>query len=253
MTDAAASTTQNNQQSSGQQSQSTSGDQGSGDGSQTTQQTVARPEWLPDTHWDPVANTIKPEFGQHYQELSTLKAAQDARLAARPKEPTGYELKFSDAFKPEVAIKFDESDPRLAPLRAYAHELNLDQAGFSKLLEIEAGRVISETKSYNAMVDAEKQKLGANGTQRVTALKTWLTGTLGAEAAVDLLGNDQQAGLVVFSEAAIKHLERLQLAMSNQGGASYSNGGREPPAAPEKTHAERMWPNGFGTPQARTS
>lgn len=243
MSEQAASTTQTNQQSSNQQSQSTSGDQGSGGGSQsTTTQQAVRPDYVPETFWDPATGVKTAEFTTHIGTLAARVAAEDARIAARPEKPTGYELKFSDTFKPDVAIKFDETDPRVAPMRALAHELNLDQPTFSRLLEIEAHRVIAENKAYTAAVAAEDKKLGANATARVTALKTWLTGALGADAAKDLLGDDKNSGLVVYSAAAIEHLEKLQAAMSNQGAAGYRNGGRESPTPPPRTPEEAFYP-----------
>lgn len=212
-------------------------------GSSPTPSAATRPDYVPEAFWDPATNAVKTaEFTTHIGELAALKAAHDARVAARPEKPDGYELKFADTFKPDVAIKFDETDPRLAPLRAFAHENNLDQAGFSKLLEIEAGRVIAENKTYAAAVEAETKKLGANATARVTALKTWLTGALGADAANDLLGKDNTGGLLVFSEAAVRHLEKLQLAMSNQGGSNYSGNGREPPPPPAVPLEKKLWP-----------
>jgi hypothetical protein len=204
---------------------------------------ASRPDYVPEPFWDAATNSVKPEFAAHYTELTTAKAALDARVAARPEKPEGYELKFPEGFTPELPIKFDETDPRLAPLRTMAHQLNLSQAEFGELLKIEATRTIAETKAYNEAVAAETKKLGANATQRVTAVKTWLTGVLGPEAANDLLGTDNTGGLVVFSEAAVKHLEKLQLAMSNGGAAPYSNGHRTPPAPPPKRREEILYPN----------
>lgn len=214
------------------------------DASSLTPTTPSRPDYVPETFWDPATNSVKPEFTTHYTELTTAKAALDARIAARPEKPEAYELKFPEGFTPELPIKFDETDPRLAPLRTMAHQLNLSQAEFGELLKIEASRTIAETKAYNEAVAAETKKLGANGTARVTALKTWLTGELGADAANDLLGTDNTGGLVVFSEAAVKHLEKLQLAMSNGGAATYTNGGRVPPAPPATTMEQRWYGQG---------
>lgn len=242
MSDQTANTTQTDQQSSSGQNQSTSGDQSGNGGSLTTTTQAARPDYVPETFWDPATNSVKPEFTTHYTELTTAKAALDARIAARPEKPEAYELKFPEGFTPELPIKFDETDPRLAPLRTMAHQLNLSQAEFGELLKIEASRTIAETKAYNEAVAAETKKLGANGTARVTAIKTWLTGALGPEAANDLLGNDNTGGLVVFSEAAINHLEKLQLAMSTGGASTYTNGGRTTPAAPPKRREDILYP-----------
>lgn len=225
MVDQNSSTTQTSQQSSSQQSQSTQQSAADGGASSPT-----RPDYVPESFWDAGTNAVKgAEFGKHIADLTALKAAQDARIAARPEKPGGYELKFNETFKPDVALKFDENDQRVAPLRAYAHANNLSQAEFSGLLEIEAGRVLAETKAYNDAVAAETKKLGANATARVTALKTWLGGILGAKAATDLLGDEKTAGLVVFSADAVNHLEKLQLAYGNQSGGQFQQNGRTTP------------------------
>lgn len=239
MTDQAASTTQTNQQSSSQQNQSSSSAQADGASSHT--QTPTRPDYLPDTAWDATANApradvIKSAFETH--------AAHAARMAARPEKADGYELKFTDGFKPETPLEFKPDDPRVAPLREFAHKNNWTQAEFSEALQIEAGSIIAENKAYQTAVAAETAKLGAKATERVTALKTWLTGHLGAEAANDLLGTDNTGGLLIYSAAAVGYLEKLQLAMTNQGTAPYQNGGREPPAPPPTTMEDRWYGKG---------
>lgn len=239
----AASTTQTDQQSSSQQSQSQSTGQDSGGGSQTTQtQAASRPEWLPDAHWDATAGAIKPEFADHFKQLTELHTAHTARLAARPEKPDGYELKFSDGFTPEIAVEFHPDDPRVAPLREFAHKNNWTQAEFSEALQIEAAKVAAETKAYNDVVAAETRKLGANATARVTELRTWLAGVLGPAGADDILGTKDRNGLLIFSADAIGHLEKLKLAFSSQGGAGINGNGREPPAPPPHTPEARLYP-----------
>ena len=239
MSDQTASTTQTAQQSSGQQSQSASTQAASGDGSQTTQtQAASRPEYVPDQFWDPATNTVKvQEFTTHIGELAALKAAQDARLAARPEKPDGYKLELPQTFKSDVALKFDETDPRVAPLRAIAHELNLDQPTFSRLLEVEATRVIAEQKQIAEAQAAEMKKLGTNAAARVTSAKTFLAGVVGTEGAQQIIDR-----LVLASD--IELVEKLQQAFTNPGGSTFKGNGRDtsqPP--PPKTLAEAMWPS----------
>lgn len=228
------STTQTGQPSSGQQNPSQSGDQGSSGGSPHTQTT--KPDWLPDAHWDTASSAIKPEFAAHFKELSDTHAAHQARIAARPAEPAGYELKFPDGFKPEVAVTFDDKDPRLADFRAFAHEQGWDQPTFSRALQIEAARVVAEQKMIETAQAAEIKKLGANGTARVTAVKTWLSGIVGKDPGQSLMDR-------MVTATDIEALEKLQLAFSTQGGTTYSNGGREPPSPPPRTHAQILYPN----------
>lgn len=237
----AASTTQTGQQSSNQQGQSTSSDQGSGGASNPT---PTRPDYVPETFWDAATNSVKAqEFTTHIGELAALKAQHEARLAAKPKDAGGYELKFPETFKPDTPIEFKPDDPRVAELRAFAHEQNWDQATFSRALEIEAKKVSADNKAYNDAVAEETRKLGANATARVTALRTWLAGHLGAAGADDLLGTDKKAGLLVYSAAGIEHLEKLQLALSNQGGSRPNGNGREQSQPTPLSREQILYPN----------
>lgn len=221
----AGDTTQTNLQSSNQQSQSQAGTGEAGDGSSHT---PTRPEYIPETFWDASANAVKgKDFADHLTQLSALKAEHDARLAARPEKPDGYQLAFPKDFTPEIPIAFDAADPRVSALREFGHKRGWTQDDFSEALTIEAARVVSEHKAFQAAEAAEKQKLGANGTARVTALKTFLTGMLGAQAAVDLLGDEKNPGLVVFSAKSIEHLEKLQQAVTRAAGGNFSQQHRE--------------------------
>lgn len=236
----AANTTQTNQQSSSQQSQSQSTGQESGGGSsntQTQQATVSRPDWLPEAHWDAATNAIKPEFATHFKELSDLKSAHDARIAARPPKPDGYELKFNDGFTPEVAVAFKPDDPRVALLRDFAHKNNWTQAEFSEALQIESAKVSAENKLIAGVIEAENKKLGVNATARVEAVKNWLGSVPGwsQDFAKEFL--DAHPRLASHVEA----LEKLQLAFTSQGSAPHNGGGREPPAPPPASLVDRWY------------
>lgn len=235
MSDQAASTTPTPPPSPGGQPPSPSPAPAPGDGSNPTP-TAARPDYVPEAFWDPTAGAVKAaEFTTHIGELAALKAAQDARLAARPKDPSGYELKLPETFKSDVALKFDETDPRVAPLRAFAHELSLDQAGFSKLLEIEAARVVAENKAVEAAQAAQIAKLGTNGTARVTAAKTGLAGILGADTAAQIMDR-----MVMATD--VEAIEKLLAAFTNQGGSTYRGNGREPPPQAKPPLEKLLWP-----------
>lgn len=224
------------------------------DASNLTPTPAARPEYVPETFWDATTNSVKPEFTAHYTELTTAKAALDARIAARPEKAEGYELKFPEGFTPEVPVAIDETDPRVAEIRAFAHELNLSQGEFSKLLTVEAQHRITEKKKFNEQKAAETAKLGANGTMRVTALKARLVPIIGAERFDAWFGSEKNEYAQLPLADDVAAFEKIGLAMSNGGASTYNNGGREPPALPPKSPAERIWPNGFNpTPQAKAS
>jgi hypothetical protein len=239
VTEQAANTTQTTQSSNGQQSQSDGQQQGSNGASNNTQAT-SRPEYVPEQFWDATANTVKAkEFSDHLGNLTKIQTDNEARLKAVPAKPDAYELKLPEAFKPEIPVAFNKDDPRIPAVRALAHELGLGQDGFSKLLQLEAGRVVAEHKAANAAREAEMGKLGANGTARVTAVKTALAGVIGEQSTARLLN-------LIESADDFGILEKLQTAYATQGDSGFNGNGRNTAADPEpKTQADRIWPSGF--------
>jgi hypothetical protein len=211
-------TTPTDQPSSGNQSQSTPGQSAANDGSNLTQD---RPEYVPESFWDPEAKAVKAkEFGEHLTQLSELKAERDARLAARPENPDGYELEFPKDFKPEIPIAFDANDPRVGLLNEFAHKHNWTQDEYSEALTIEAQKVAADYKAMETAAEVEKQKLGANGVARTTAVKTFLAGLLGADRAQVLMDR-----MVLASDVEV--LEALQTKITNPGSTNFNGGGRD--------------------------
>jgi hypothetical protein len=80
--------------------------------------------------------------------------------------------------------------------------------------------VASEAAFRNSM-KTELDALGANATMRVTALETWLRGTVG-----DDIAKHMRAGM--FSAKIVQGLELIAKKMGNQGAASFRQDGREP-------------------------
>lgn len=197
-----------------------------------------RPEYLPELAWDPTANAPRADV---IKSAFDIHAAHEARVKARPENPDGYKLELPADFKPEIAIKIDEKDPRIADVRAFAHEHNLDQTQFSRLLQIEATRVQNEEKAYTEFKAAEQKKLGATAEARVTAVRTWLTGILDGKEAL----SSQVIDRMVYA-SDIELLEKLQLAFIGQGGSSFNNNGRDNDPKPPATTIEQRW---YGAPQ----
>lgn len=193
---------------------------------------------MPEAYWDATANTVKAkEFGEHLASLTTLKSEHDARLAARPEKPDGYKVELPKDFKPPegVTLAVNDKDPRVAEIRAFAHDIGLSQDQFSKLVAIDAQREIARANEINAAMEAEQKKLGANASERVTALKTWLTGVLGDKRAGALMER-----LVLADDIAA--VEDLQRAFTTQGGSGYRGNGREPPPPPVIPLEKKLWP-----------
>jgi hypothetical protein len=71
---------------------------------------------------------------------------------------------------------------------------------------------------------AEVEKLGAMGTARVTAVDRWLRGTLGDDLGTAVRG-------MMVTAKIVEGFEKLMTRMSGQGVASFTQSGRDTPAA----------------------
>lgn len=190
---------------------------------------VERPAYIPETFWDSASGQVKDkEFGEHLNELSAFKAADDVKRLSRPQKPDEYQVALPQDFKaPEgIDFKFNDGDPLLAQARTAAHEMGLTQDQFSKMLGIYAGSRIGETQAFANAKTAEIAKLGPAGSTRVTAVTTFLNSALGPEAA-PLIDS-------IWTASAIQSWEKLITRLSGQGAGSFSSAHREPPEAAGK-------------------
>lgn len=215
-------------QSAGSEGQGAGSDQGqqqSQNSGQQQAQAADRPVYIPEKFWDPAAKTVKADdFTAHYNQLSAFKAEQDVRAQALPASADKYEVKLPEGFKPPegMAFEFDAADPALAEARKAAHELKLDQAGFSRVLGIYAATKLAEQQQVTAGRTAEMAKLGSTGQARIDAVETWLTAKVGDKAATMI------ATLKQFPVASnVEALEGIIRAFSAQGGTSFTQSHRE--------------------------
>ena len=143
-----------------------------------------RPEWLPEAHWDPQASAIKlDDFGKHYGELATFHKAQteaQAALAARKPEDIKIEVKLPDTVKvPDgMELKVDEKDPRVVQVRALAQQHQLPQEAVNALVAFDAMEKIATHNAEQARIAEADKSLGANATERKSAIGGWLKGML---------------------------------------------------------------------------
>jgi len=142
---------------------------------------VARPEWLPESHWDTAANNIKPEFGAHYAELTTFHKTQteaQAALAARKPEDIKFEIKLPETVKvPDgMDLKINDNDPRVPVLRELALKNNLSQETVNALVALDAQQQIAAHAAEQTRLAAADAKLGANAKERKAAVGDWLKG-----------------------------------------------------------------------------
>lgn len=202
-----------------------------------------RPSWVSDAHWD-AEKGIKPEFGEHYKQLATFKAAEDSRRLTLPQKPEDYPFELPNDFKPPQGVEFklDQNDPLVAEARKFALESGLSKEQFQKMLTLHAGSEITRQQMLKTAVDGEIAKLGAAATARVTAVQNFLTAQLGEPMA-------KHMATMLVTAQHVEGFEKIMAAFRNQGAATFSNTGREPPKEPGRvddaawakmTHAERL-------------
>lgn len=216
--------------SSGSQSQASGSEaQGGASGQQQSQTqnsgAAARPAYIPEKFWDSAKNeVIADKFTEHFNGLSARDAERLAREQAIPPSPDKYEVKLPDGFKPPegMQFEFDNNDPAMIEARKAAHDLKLDQAGFSRMLGVYAANRIAEQQTIANGRAAEMGKLGPTAEARLDGVATWLKARAGDKANV-LIDTMKKFPVAANIEA----MESLMRAFSSQGGSSFSQSHRE--------------------------
>jgi len=189
---------------------------------------------VPESAWDAVNGKVKEDvLATHVSGLEAFKAAEESRRLTIPK-PEDYKPELPKDFKPPEGLTFEinKDDPLIAQARVLANKRGLDQEGFSEFLGLYAATKVGEQQQFKQAFDAEVAKLGAAATERVTAVQTWLRAMGGpdAEPLAKVLQIAPVAGTIVA-------LENLMKKFSSQGGASFTQSGREN-AAPKLSDEE---------------
>jgi hypothetical protein len=158
-------------------------------------------------------------------DIATLiadKAQADLRKTQVPDKPESYAAELPKEFKlPEgMTWQFDTNSPAYVDARAWAHRNGLSQSQWSEALSFFASTQIAEQQMVGRAAQIEVEKLGAHGTARVTAVDTWLRGTLGDDLGKAVRG-------MMLTAKAVEGIEKLMTKMSTQGHASFRQDGRE--------------------------
>jgi hypothetical protein len=175
------------------------------------------------------ANTEKVKLGEFEvtnAELAQLvadKAAKDSFKLTHA-SPEAYKVELPADFKvPEgVTIEFNKNDPAMAQAREFCFENGLSQEAFSKLIGTYAGLKAAEVLQFTNYKKAEIAKLGAAGTERVTAVVQWMAGMMGPDAK-DLARALDYAP----SEKTVVAFEKLMRKFSSQGNTNFTQSGRD--------------------------
>jgi hypothetical protein len=195
---------------------------------------LTRPDWAPESAWDPKTGLKADEFGKHWTEkvnpILTAHAAEQVRRNALPAKPEDYKAGVSPNFKPPEGIEFklDDNDPLWAQAKTWAHKNGLSQDAFLEAIDLVAGRDVATQQRVTTARNAEIAKLGTTGPARIDAIETFYKG---------LLGNEAEAKAVmsrVFTAADVQLHEKMISKFATQGAASFSQSHRVPPEAPGK-------------------
>src|SRR5215472_16755846 len=186
----ATTSSQQSQQTNGQQTngaqqqtgQTGAGEQRTGDSAATK---AERPADLPESLW--LADKRVIDYGK-LNEIVTRDAADQVRRNGLPATPEAYRYELPKDFKaPDgVEFKFNENDQNLQQARVAAKEMGLTQDQFSRFLGLYAGDQVNTQQKIKTARETEINKLGPTATARMSAINTFLEGTLGAEAAKPL-------------------------------------------------------------------
>jgi len=157
-------------------------------------------------------------------EALKFHAEQQIRKSGLPAVPEGYKIELPKGFEEPhgVTFEFDQNSAELQNFRKLAHARGLDQDTFSQALGIYAANRIGEQQTLGVARNAEMQKLGSAGQNRIAAVEQWLKSQVGSRADIIVaqLKNFPVAGMVEM-------FEQLARNSSSQGGADYSQSGRQ--------------------------
>lgn len=187
----------------------------------------------------PASDGEKHRFGdleltaKEISDIVARQAADDSRRLTLPSDPSGYTLDLpKDFVLPEgIEVKFDPNSPDIHLARQFAKNAELTQEQFSQLLSIAGAMQVRQASTFKAARDAEVAKLGATGSQRVTAIQTFLRGHLGDTIARPFI-------TTLVTEAQVRGWEKLIQKVTTGGLSSFSHAGRnsgERPAMDDAT------------------
>ncbi|WP_246789573.1 hypothetical protein [Rhizobium leguminosarum] len=184
-----------------------------------TPEKPVRPEYLPESLWDPE----KGFKADYFNDLAATKAERDTLLANVPEKPDGYKVSLPQDFKlpegfevPDGESIVDENDPRVAAAREFAHANQLTQEQFEGMIAIGVQADIAEKSSITEALTKQREELGAKATERVNAVTTWLGAKIGGELAGALAP-------MLYTAKQVQAFEKLMLL--NRGAVPGNPGG----------------------------
>lgn len=153
-----------------------------------------RPDYIPETFWD----ADKGFKAEDLNSLLAFKAEADSKAAGLPESPDKYEVKVPHEFKLpdgvtlpngpdgkplDINTLIKSDDPRIEAVRKFAHTNGFDQAQFEGLVGMGVALDLAEKSRFDAAIQAEVEKLGGKGQERVNSVMQWLGAKVGGELA----------------------------------------------------------------------
>ncbi|QHW22802.1 hypothetical protein GYN07_20970 [Rhizobium leguminosarum bv. viciae 248] len=195
------------------------GDEGGAGGAGAGAEKPVRPDYLPQSLWDPEKG-FKVDY---FNDLAATKAERDTLLASVPEKPDGYKVSLPQDFKlpegfevPDGESIIDENDPRISAARDFAHANQLTQEQFEGMIAIGVQADIAEKSSITEALTKQREELGAKATERVNAVTTWLGAKIGGELAGALAP-------MLYTAKQVQAFEKLMLL--NRGAVPGNPGG----------------------------
>lgn len=200
---------------------------------QQTQQTApARPEYIPETHWDATAGKVKDDaaLAGHFNEIIARDAAEQSRKLTLPANAEAYEVRLPETFQAPQGTEFkiDADNPLWSQARTWAHKNGISQEAFAEGIALIAGDRIATSQQITAARNAEVAKLGTTGPARVDAVTTFFKAHLGDADGARLASR-------LFTADDVKAAEKLVARFASQGGGDYGGGRREADAGAKVT------------------
>lgn len=186
-------------------------------GQPTAPQAAARPDYVPESFWDAGTNSVK---AADLKAVFDSHSAAEARKAALPKDPTGYEFKLPAEAKLPDGFALDDKHALVQPWRDYALANGLTQDQFALGVKMWTDHQVKEETDFRQFKADQRKALGANGDARATALRTWLTGITGEDISKQMMD-------LAVSKPQFEALEKIMTAFTSQGGSTYRGSGRE--------------------------
>ena len=127
---------------------------------------VSRPDYVPEKFWDADKGEARVEDAlKSYGEL-------EKRFGSFTGAPEEYEVSLSDELA-EQGVSIADDDPMIAQAKEFAKEMNMNQEGFGKMVELHAMTQLAEQKAAEDYKEEQFKALGDNADRRVENVLQW--------------------------------------------------------------------------------